>query len=93
MLFSSPYVVLTKADHILKPKTHLNIYQRIEIICLLSYTMELSYIKNRKITAKSQRTLRLEKTLLNNTSKKKLQEKLFELNEIENKYNIKICEI
>lgn len=55
--------------------------------------MELSYIKNRKITAKSQRTLRLEKTLLNNTSKKKLQEKLFELNEIENKYNIKICEI
>ena len=51
MLFSSPYVVLTKADHILKPKTHLNIYQRIEIICLLSYTMELSYIKNRKITA------------------------------------------
>ncbi|EFB14968.1 hypothetical protein PANDA_004007, partial [Ailuropoda melanoleuca] len=58
----------TKIDHILSHKTHLNKFQRMEIIlCLLSDNHGIKLkINNRKRAGKSPNTWRLNNALLNN---------------------------
>ena len=71
--FSSSHETITKKDHMLCHKTHINKFKRIKIIqCLLSDHNGIKLeINNRKITRKSQNMWRLKTTLLNNMGQRR----------------------